>query len=813
MKLYSIYFSKKVLIGFVILFGLIVCYHSSFSQQLKTVRGVLVDSVNLTPLSFIGIELRSDTLVGKGYKKTALTNLDGRFSFTDVEPGKYILKINKLNTTEHSIKINISKTDSIINLRSIKIKLTNLILNEVKVIAQNVISQDVDRLTYNVEKDPQSLTLSVLDILQKVPMVSIDGLGVTKFQGETNFRIFIDNKPSTLLVRNPSEVLRHIPASTIKSIEVITSPPVRYLSEGIIGIININTKKKLENGVEGSLNFDYRTPGVGPGFSNTLSGKQNKFGFNSNIGISDYEKPFTTRSIERITYGSNENNFNQNGGNKTFSDSKFLNLGLTYDIDTLNLLTTNLGLYNLSNEEVLNLETSLSDLNGVALQKYLILSAKDASSKELNFGLDYQRNFAGRKDKVLNISYLFLNAKDREENLTEFEQRFNYNTNDFSQSNYFKQSEHTGQIDFTQSIKKVKFDLGLKTIFRLGESDFNSIDMVGGSNIPTSANQFTNHQYITSFYNSYQYKLNKWGFIGGYRFEFTKFETQNSSNQISNTYENFLPNVAINYNINGNQSINFTYIKAIRRPNISYLNPFENKLNPNLEIVGNPNLLPITQNNFNIQYRRFKKSSFIVGLKYSFSNDVIQQILTNTQTDGVFRLTFSNIGKKDDLSTNISFNQPINKFINLNFSGNLIYTNLAGVVNGLSQNNSGFTGDVNLGLNFTLKDKTQLSSRINYTAPSILLQGQRNNLPYIIFNASRPFIKNKLSISASLLNPFSKFRNFTNVYSGSNFIQNSESESFFSQYQIRINYRFGKLKKASRTNRKGIQNNDAIGVK
>jgi hypothetical protein len=813
MKLYSIYFSKIIIVVFFILFALIISVHSSFSQQLKTVKGALVDAENLTPLSFIGIELIRDAIGKKEFKKAALTNLEGQFSFTPIDKGKYTLKISVLNSAENLIEVNVLETDSVINLGVIKIKLTSLILNEVKVIAQNIISQDIDRIIYNVERDPKSLTANVLDILQKVPMLSVDGLGNIKLQGENNFRIFLNNKPSNLLVRNPSEVLRSIPASTIKSIEVITSPPVRYLSEGITGIININTKKKVENGVEGSLNFEYRTPGVGPAFSNTLSGKKDKFSFNSNIGFSDYEKPFTSRSIDRQTFGSNGNNFNQNGGNETFSDSKFFNLGLTYDVDILNLLTANLGLYNLGSEEILNLETSLNDLNGSILQQYLINSSKEAATKELGFGLDYQRNFAGRKDKVLNISYLFTNARDGEENLTEFNQRFNFSTNDFKQSNFYNQVEHIGQIDFTQSVKKVKVDFGIKTIVRLGESDFNSTDIIGGMPFPTSLTQFVNNQYIYSFYNSYQYKFKKWGFIGAYRFEYTNFKTQNSNNNIANSYQNFLPNFALNYNINGSESINFTYLKAIRRPNISYLNPFENKLNPNLEIVGNPNLLAITQNNFNIQYRRFKKSSLIVGLKYSFSNDVIQQILTNTQTEGVFRLTFSNIGKKEDLSTNVSFNQPVNKSINLNFAGNLIYTNLTGTVNGLSQNNSGFTGDVNLGFNFSLKDKTQLSSRVNYSAPSIFLQGQRDNFPYIIFGGSRSFFKNKLSLSGSLINPFSKLRNIESDYTDDNFVQNSLSESFFRQYQIRVNYRFGQLKKTSRTNRKGIQNNDAIGVK
>ena len=45
-----------------------------------------------------------------------------------------------------------------------------------------------------------------------------------------------------MMSNNPKEVLRSLPASSVKSIEVITDPGAKYDAEGVGGIINIVTQ-------------------------------------------------------------------------------------------------------------------------------------------------------------------------------------------------------------------------------------------------------------------------------------------------------------------------------------------------------------------------------------------------------------------------------------------------------------------------------------------------------------------------------------------------------------------------------------------
>lgn len=76
-----------------------------------------------------------------------------------------------------------------------------------------------------------------------------------------------------MMDRNAKEILRNMPAATIQSIEVITTPPSKYDAEGLSGIIDIITNKKLPMGYRGALNLNTTTPTGGPAGGGSLSAK------------------------------------------------------------------------------------------------------------------------------------------------------------------------------------------------------------------------------------------------------------------------------------------------------------------------------------------------------------------------------------------------------------------------------------------------------------------------------------------------------------------------------------------------------------
>ena len=106
-------------------------------------------------------------------------------------------------------------------------------LGNVTVVAQKpLVKAEVDKITYDVESDPDSETKTVLDMLRKVPLVTVDGDDNIKLNGKSNFKIHLNGRPSNMLSNNPGKTLKSMPATSVKNIAVITNPAPNMMPKG-----------------------------------------------------------------------------------------------------------------------------------------------------------------------------------------------------------------------------------------------------------------------------------------------------------------------------------------------------------------------------------------------------------------------------------------------------------------------------------------------------------------------------------------------------------------------------------------------------
>ena len=132
-------------------------------------------------------------------------------------------------------------------------------LDGVTVTAQRqLIKQEVDRIGYDVQADEGSKTQNVMDMLRKVPMVTVDAQDNILVKGSSNYRIYKNGHPDPSLSKNAKEIFKALPAASVKRIEVITDPGAREDAEGIGSILNIvmMDTRKME-GVTGNLTAGY----------------------------------------------------------------------------------------------------------------------------------------------------------------------------------------------------------------------------------------------------------------------------------------------------------------------------------------------------------------------------------------------------------------------------------------------------------------------------------------------------------------------------------------------------------------------------
>lgn len=774
-----------------------------------SIKGVVIDSATKKAIDFMTIALKKDKVV----IKTMVTKTNGSFSFDNMEPGKYMVTAIAIGYNVKNVAAEITSEKNTSDLGNIIVAAQTNNLKEVSVIGDRpIIKQEVDRISYDIQADPESKVLTALDMMRKVPLLSLDADDNIKLKGSGNYKILINGKPSNMVARSPKDVLRSMPASSIQKIEVITTPPSKYDSEGLAGIINIITSKKIDNGYNASLNLRGQGPVGGPGLGGFLTLKQQKFGVTAYGGTGFYSSPKTVTTNNRTTTGDNPTSLSNNGTREFDNNYRYGGAEISYEIDTLNLITAELNPYGGYNKSTTSQESRMVDGNQSVA--YDLLSENRYDWGGLDATLNYQLGFKSNKERLLTFSYKYSNSNNPQENNLNFSNRVNFNETNYIQTNDSRSREQTIQLDYVHPIKKLSVEGGLKGILRDNNSNFEykNFDEATGNYLldPSRTNKYDNNQDIIGAYNSYSINLKDWGFKLGARVEgtFVKADFISTGSNVNTDYFNVIPTFSANRKFKNMSSLNFGYTQRIQRPGIDNLNPFVDRSVPNFESTGNPNLKAVLSNNFQLTYSRFKKGSVNIGLSYNFANNTVQNVSVYNEANKTTYATYLNIGKDKTLNTNLNINYPLTSKWNLSVSGNLGYTKIEGTINGLMTKNDGLTGYGYVNTGYKFEHDWRANASFSYNAADVLLQGKSSSYNYMSFSGSKELIKDKLTLSAGVNNPFSKYRYYTTFTEGPNFTQRYSFQNYNRSFNASLNWRFGKLKDSIKKNKRNISNDD-----
>ncbi|WP_316806860.1 outer membrane beta-barrel protein [Pedobacter agri] len=798
---------SRYLLTLCIAFQCILISNQATAQQNKfQLSGTLIDSVSGKPGEFVTIALSKDSTV----IKSAVSNEQGKFSFSGIVEGNYKVIIGALGYKSKTILLKLSRDT---DLNKILVVSSGNELGEVAVAASRpLIKQEPDRIVYDIQADAESKVLSVMDMMRKVPLLSVDADDNVKLKGTGNYRILINGKPSGILTRDPKEYLKSMPAAGVQKIEVITTPPSKYESEGLSGIINIITSRKMDNGYNGNLNARYQSPG-GPSGNMNFTIKQGNFGANLYAGTGVWQVDGVKITDARNSRGvAIPSSLNSLGFQQT--DNKWAWGGgeLSYEIDSLNLITVEINPYGGYNQQNLSQHFDLRD--GSVLSSYDLDGKTRYEWGGTDYTFNYQKGFKDKKEHLLTFSYKFFDSSEPQTNDVMFNNRLNFTGVNYRQDNVSSSQEQTAQIDYVNPWKKVTLEAGVKAILRRGDSDFQYLGFNSAQNSyiidPAQSNVYGNDQNIFGVYNTYTLKLKNWTFKAGARLEGTyvtgNFETTGTS--VKTDYFNLIPSVSFNRTLKNSQSLSLGFTQRIQRPGIWNLNPFVDKSRPNFEYFGNPDLEATLSNNFELTYSNFKKGSLNLSLSYNFANNTQQEVSTYFPAENLTRVTSFNIGKTRLLGTNANFNYPLTAKWNLNVSANINYIWLEGMINGVLAQNSGLTGYSSFTTSYKFEKTWKTSVSFNYGAPDVMLQGQSNNYYYLGFSGSKDIIKDKLTVSAMVANPFQKNREYRSFTEGVNFTQERIRENPFRRVSCSLNWKFGKLKGSIKKSERSINNDD-----
>ncbi|RYF67296.1 MAG: TonB-dependent receptor, partial [Cytophagaceae bacterium] len=231
------------------------------------ISGSLIDGGLNKPVEFATVALYNP-LTNKPIGGTT-SDEQGKFTISNVAPGTYRIVASFMGyETKILENVLITSGSPPILLGVISMRTDSRTLNEVVVTGEKALIEDKDdRLVYNAEKDLTNAGGTAMDVLKKVPLLTIDPDGTVQLKGSSSIKVLVNGKPSSIMARSIGEALQMIPAELIKSVEVITAPSAKYDSEGTAGVINIITKSRLQ-GMTGGLTG---TPTTAGSYSVTLS--------------------------------------------------------------------------------------------------------------------------------------------------------------------------------------------------------------------------------------------------------------------------------------------------------------------------------------------------------------------------------------------------------------------------------------------------------------------------------------------------------------------------------------------------------------
>jgi ferric enterobactin receptor len=784
--------------------------NSLYSQNKFSVTGRVIDSIQKTAIEYATISIFKPG-ASRPFNGIS-TDSKGYFTLNSLPGGEYRITVDFLGYQPRTIDhIIISGSPSTLSLGNILVSHRQNQLQEVTVTAKApILENKIDKLIYNTANDLTVQGGVALDILKKVPMISVDVDGNVELQGNSNIRFLINGKPSSIFGASIADALQSIPASQIKSIEVITSPGAKYDAAGTGGIINIVLKDSKVQGINGSINLSAGTRLENGSFN--LNVRKGKVGVG--VFFSGNEKLNTTtiNTSDRMSYNNSMDTIGhlyQQGTSPFVRGGYQSGLNFSWSITKKDEFTGTLGFNHFGNhgtgftnqddESQLSTGTVLYDISSNRN------SASSFSFNSTDWSVGYKKTFKA-EGQELEILYNSTNGK----NTADASQVTNYTNDSFPTSGL--QSHNPGEdhetdisIDFTQPLNKgFTIEAGAKAVLEnlnnsvVTDTLFNKNTYI---NDPGQTNQFTYRRNIYAAYLSTSYSLFHDFLNGkaGLRYERTNTTADFSGTAIP-SYNTFAPSFVVQHKLDETQSIKFAYSYRIERPDYGDLNPFLNISDPHNISTGNPSLNPEIGHNFELGYNRtFKKGGniYFAGF-YRYNTEDIQSFTTYYPTYSVGGTEYTdvsvtqryNIGSQTGIGVNIFGSVPFSNVFNLR--SNLQIGERTNSTPGLATV-TGFAYRVNLNASFQFPNNLMAEVFGNYNSSQKNIQGTRPAFAFYNLAIRKQFMNKKASIGFTAGSPFNEYINQRATLFGPNFNQTNIRQIPFRSFGITLSYKFGKL--------------------
>lgn len=609
---------------------------SAFAQPInRTINGQVKDIQNEpVPGATVSLLKATDSTL----LQTKITRDNGRFEFTGLANGHFILTITAVGNKKYT------GTPLTIDDRHTSIALPVVILlpaqkgnlKEVIVTAKKpLIEQDIDKTVVNVEAMVSAATSNTLEVLEKTPGITIEMDGSISLNGKSGVLVLIEGRPTYMSGQDLAAYLKSLPGSTLDKIELMSNPPAKYDAAGS-AVINIRLKRNRTQGYTGNVNLSYNQGRIGRSYNslnlNYLNRKVNLFGnfsYSRNGDYSDdvYNRAFFTAgnaktvSVNLGTYGSNGSNDYQARIGMDYTLSSKTTVGVIGTISTRTRKDWQEYVSNSYNAgDVLDsVGTGTTNSRSTWRQAAANVNLQhkfDNKGHELSADLNYI-NYHSNNNQVLQNFVVDATGAPIDNNAFLYRLPGNVDI-------------YTARADYTRPLAgKVMLSAGVKSSLVKNDNPSDYFTGTPAANTPDykKSNHFMYRENINAAYINGRKDWKRIGIQLGLRVENTQTKGDQLGNaavagtSFSRDYTGLFPTAFVSYKLDspGRHTVSVSYARRIQRPGYQQLNPFLFFVDQYSYSVGNPYLKPAYSNSVEVSYRY--KQYFGLSLQYDGNTD------------------------------------------------------------------------------------------------------------------------------------------------------------------------------------------------
>jgi hypothetical protein len=656
--------------------GLLFGGYSAIAQERgagAVVRGRIIDeNARGIPGAEIGLHKQSDSSL----VKIVFSDSSGVFAIDNVQAGEYVLSgVRKSYKRRFLVSLRIYDTSETVGAGDLSLTQT-IRQHEMAVIKQSkpLMERQLDRLVVNIGSSLLFSGNSAMEVLSKLPGISIAPGKRFSVNGANDFLLVIDGKGYRASSEQANQLLNSIRSDNIDKIEIYTNPPPRFDAQGL-AVINIILKK------------DKAYSDIYTNYANRIVPVQGQNGWSRRMVSAGINLRYAVRKFRFVgSFGFTANNDGLSVEDIT-TDLPSVKRNTSKDESSVvrNISASLAASYSFNRKNDLSIH-----LNYTAMPKLQMTAFSNDHFISKSGGVDSllrtrSNNRINNTNPELLLNYIHRFTNDGRKGISttivngtfnsDFFNSFLYNnlsqnaSSNFDQLQQYQVKVFATKVDFVTPLNKITtMDAGVKY------TNVTNTDIYDRQGLED--NRFRFREEISAVYANFRFDMGKSSIQAGLRGEYTLStgkSTLVSTGVVKRNYFSLFPSVFWQREFKSQYKVNLSYSRRITRPNYADFNPylFRSFYDPFSSQQGNLLLSPQFSNRFEAA---FSHKRITTSVAYTYRRNLRTQIASNAGGGNVnMEAVNTNSG---DWSAYTGYSIPLNKFWEVGVNAGLFYYNV-----------------------------------------------------------------------------------------------------------------------------------------